>query len=607
MVSLMLTKRWEQVERVFNDAIELPIDERNSFVKKVCGADNELCLEVISLLETDKLADKIIEESVLPLVTQLINNDVSKLGQFKKALDAEIKRYPQVQTERPSLRNYFAEKWQYQKIFAMGIVALLFLAGGFVFWKINSEQIKLAQYQPIKSIAILPFRNESNNQDNEYLSDGITESIINQLAQLPELSVKARSSVFQYKGKAVNPQTASKELSVEALLLGRVVEYGNNLTITLELVDGITGRQIWSNQYKQAASSLISLQNEILRDVLNKLQTRLSETEKSKLDKIYTENAEAYQLYLKGRFYWNKRTASDLRKSTEYFNQAIALDPKFALAFSGLAESYVLFSGYGAATPEESFSKAKESAIKALEIDETLAEAHAALGYSLFNYDWNFEESEKHMKRALELNPNYAIAHNWYGNANLLAAGRFDEAIEELEKARKLDPLSLINNADLGNSYLFARRTDQAIEQFQKTVEMDESFYYARAYLGRAYMMKGLFNEALLEFQKAQSLSDDSRILMLMACNYVKMGRKDKALLILNRMKDISKRRYVSSYYFAIAYNALDNKNQAFEWLEKAYRDREGRMTLIKVDPLLDGLRSDFRFEELMRRVGLDN
>jgi len=343
-----------------------------------------------------------------------------------------------------------------------------------------------------------------------------------------------------------------------------------------------------------------------LRVSKNKLQTRLSETEKGRLDKIYTENVEAYQLYLKGRFYWNKRTASDLRKSTEYFNQAIALDPKFALAFSGLAESYVLFSGYGAATPEESFPKAKESAIKALEIDETLAEAHVALGYALFNYDWNFEESEKHMKRALELNPNYAIAHNWYGNANLLAAGRFDEAIEELEKARKIDPLSLINNADLGNSYLFARRTDQAIEHFQKTIEMDGSFYYARAYLGRAYMMKGLFNEALLEFQKAQSLSDDPRILMLMACNYSKMGRKDKALLILNQMKDISKGRYVSSYYFAITYTALDNKDEAFEWLEKAYRDREGRMTLVKVDPLLDGLRSDSRFEELTRRVGLD-
>jgi len=266
----MLTYRWEQIERVFNEAIEVPIDERNSFLQKVCGADDGLRFEVISLLEADKQSNEIMEESVLPLVTQLIDNDVGKLRKFKKTLNAEIKRRPQIQTERQSLRNYFAEKWQYQKVFAMGIVALLFLAGGFVFWNINSEQIKLAQYPPIKSIAILPFQNDSTNQDNEYLSDGITESIINRLAQLPELSVKGRSSVFQYKGKTVNPQRASKELSVEALLLGHVIKYGNNLTITLELVDGITGNQIWSNQYKRTASSLISLQNEILRDILTK-------------------------------------------------------------------------------------------------------------------------------------------------------------------------------------------------------------------------------------------------------------------------------------------------------------------------------------------------
>jgi tetratricopeptide (TPR) repeat protein len=209
------------------------------------------------------------------------------------------------------------------------------------------------------------------------------------------------------------------------------------------------------------------------------------------------------------------------------------------------------------------------------------------------------------MKRALELNPNNATAHNWYGNANLLAAGRFDEAIEELQKAQRINPLSIITNADLGNSYLFAKRVDEAINQFQKTVEMDGNFYYARAYLGRAYMMKGLFNEALFELEKAQSLSDDPRILMLMACNYSKMGSKDKALLILRKMNALSKKQYVSGYYFALVYTALGNKDKAFEWLEKAYSDHEGRMTLIKVDPLLDDLRSDSRFEKLMQRMGL--
>jgi TolB-like protein/Flp pilus assembly protein TadD len=608
----MQASRWEKIEQVFNEAIAVPVTERVSFVERTCGADDDLRFEVISLLEADSESNEIFVESVFPLVSQLIDSDINEQRKFKKTLAAEINRFPQIRTKRQNLKDYFPALWQHQKVFCMGLIALLFLVSGFIALRyINNENsqsgelTKSLQYQPIKTIAVLPFRNESNNQENEYLSDGVTESIINRLGQLPNLSVKARGSVFQYKGKVISPQDASRELSVQALLLGRIIEYGNNLTITLELVDGITGQQIWGNQYKRTASSLISLQNEIMRDVLTKLQTRLSVTEKEKLDKRYTENVEAYQLYLKGRYYWNKRTASDLRKSTEYFKQAITLDPSFALAYSGLADSYVLFSGYGVATPEESFPEAKESAKKALELDETVAEAHAALGYTLFNYEWNFEESEKHMKRALELNPNYATAHNWYGNANLLAAGRFDEAIETLNKAQKINPLSPITNADLGNSYLFARQIDKAVEQFQKTVEMDGNFYYARAYLGRAYMMKGLFDEAQLELQKAQSLSDDPRILMLMVCNYSKMGSKDKALSVLDQMKDISKKRYVSSYYFALAYTALGKKDEAFKWLEKAYLEREGRMTLIKVDPLLDDLRSDSRFTELMQRVGL--
>lgn len=525
-----------------------------------------------------------------------------KLQKLRKSLDVKINQSPQKQ----NIKNFFVEKKSYQNVLYIGLIVLLFLACGYKLWNLNGEDTKQIQYQPIRSIAVLPFQIQSSNQEREYLSDGITESIINRLSQLPELSVKARSSVFQYKGKDINPQNTCEELSVQALLIGHITESGNNLTINLELIDGKTGNQIWGNQYEQKTSNIISLQNEILRDVSNHLQAKLSRADEANLSKSYTRNVEAYQLYLRGRFYWNKRTASDLQKSTEYYNQAIALDPNFALAYSGLADSYVLFSGYGAATPEESFPKAKEAAKKALEIDDTLAEAHAALGYALFNYDWNFEESEKHMKRALDLNPNYAVAHNWYGNANLLAAGQFDEAIDELKTAQKIDPFSLIINADLGNSYLFARRNDEAVEQFQKTIEMDGNFYYAHAYLGRAYMMKGLFKAASLEFEKARILGDDPRILMLMACNYSETGKKDKAKLILSQLKNMSTKRYVSAYYFALVYTTLGEKNEAFRWLEKAYQDHEGRMTLIKVDPLLDNLRSDSRFEELIKKVGLD-
>jgi TolB-like protein len=391
----MLAKRWERIEQLFNEALEIPFDERNAFVEKACGADADLRTEVLSLLDADKDSDEILERSVYPLASRLIDSDSAKLRQFKKTLDAEINRLPHRKPLRFSLTNYFAEKWQHQKVFCTGVVLLVFLISGITFQYLNSQQssrreIQTAQHQPIKSLAVLPFMNGSENVENDYLSDGITESVINRLGKLPELCVKARNSVFQFKGKDFNPQSASKELSVEALLVGRINEYGDTLTITLELIDGVTGNKIWSNKYNRTVSNLISLQNEIIRDVSNKLQTKISDTEKANLAKSYTDNAEAYELYLKGRYHWNKRTAADLQKSTEYFNRAIALDPNFALAFSGLAESYVLFSGYGAATPQNSFPKAKESAQRALEIDETLAEAHAALGYVLFNYEWNF-------------------------------------------------------------------------------------------------------------------------------------------------------------------------------------------------------------------------
>jgi tetratricopeptide (TPR) repeat protein len=310
---------------------------------------------------------------------------------------------------------------------------------------------------------------------------------------------------------------------------------------------------------------------------------------------------------LKGRFHWSKRTAKDLQKSIEYFEQAAALDPQFALAYSGMADSYVLFSGFGLASPDESFPKAERAARKALEIDETLAEAHTALAYALFNYDWNFEESETQIKRAIELNPNYATAHHWNGNANLLATGRFDEAIASVKRAAELDPLSLIINADLATAYLYAGRFDEAVEQYKKTIELDDNFYYAHAYLGRTYMMKGEYRKALAEYEKAQKLGDDPRVLMLLSRAYSKMGRRNDALKMLDKLTQMSKDRYISPYYFALVYTGLGEKDKAFEWLEKALREREGRMTLIKVDVLLNELHTDPRFSNLLKRVGLEN
>ena len=325
-----------------------------------------------------------------------------------------------------------------------------------------------------------------------------------------------------------------------------------------------------------------------------------------KITKLPTKSAEAYQAFLRGRFHWSKRTAKDLQKSVEYYEQAVALDPDFALAYAGLADTCVLLSGYGVSSPQESFPRAKEAAQKAIQLDDSLAEAHTSLGYVLFNYDWNFEASEKQMRRAIELNPNYSTAYHWYGNANLLALGKLNESIASLEHAHELDPLSLIINADLGTAYLYAGQFEKAVGQYKKTLELDENFYYAHAYLGRTYMMKGEYENAVKAFEKAQTLGDDPRVLMLFACNYSRMGKPAEALKKIEELKKISRGKYVSPYYFALAYTSLGEKDKAFEWLEKAYTEREGRMTLMKADPLLNDLHSDPRFTDLLKRVGLE-
>ncbi|MCY7348979.1 MAG: protein kinase [Pyrinomonadaceae bacterium] len=491
--------------------------------------------------------------------------------------------------------------------FAVAVVWLISLLGlsaaGFQLF--NDYPTNPVEFAPIKSIAVLPFVNENGDDDKDYLSDGLTESLISQLSRLSKLSVVARSSVVRYKGQTVNPKTIGRELSVQAVLLGRIVEQNDDTILSLDLVDARTGNQIWGKQYSRRNTDLAALQHEMARDVSAYLHSGLTGAEEQILGKNYTENTEAYRLYLKGRFHWNKRTAKDLQKSIEYYEQAVTLDPHFALAFAGLADTHLLMSGYAAVSPHESFPKAKTAAKKALEIDDTLAEAHNALAYVLFNYDWNFAEAEKEIKLAIELNPNYATAHQWYGNAILLGSGRFDEAVAESKLAQQLDPLSLIINADLGTTLLFARRTDEAVEQLQKTIEMDDNFYYAHVYLCRAYLMQNDFSAAIAECQKAQSLSDDPRPLIYLARIYAKLGKKEKAFKLLDQLKNTAKQKYISSYFFALVYAGLEENDKAFEHLEKAFQDREGRMTLLKVDPLMDELHTDPRFEDISKRIRL--
>jgi len=483
------------------------------------------------------------------------------------------------------------------------LLALLFIAsaaigvGYYLFTKPSEVAID--------SIAVLPFVNQNHDPETEYRSDGLTENIINGLAQLPDLRVIARSSVFRYKGKETDPLVAGKELGVRAVLTGRLLQRGENLLVSVELTDVRENKQLWGEQYEQKAADLLIMQRNIARDISANLRLKLSGAEQSRVTRHYTENPAAYQLYLKGRFYWNERTGGALKKSIEYFNQAIEIDPGDALSYAGLADAFVLIPNYSAGSPQEFYPKAKAAARKALEIDESLAEAHASLAQALFAYDWNFAESTREFQRAIELNPNYATARHWYANSNLLAMGRFDEAIAEGKRAQELDPLSLIINADLGADYFYARQYDRSIEQLRKTIETDQGFYTAHYFLGMAYAMKGAFLEAIAEYRRAQQLSDDPFVLAYLGQVFAASGKRQEALKMLNQLKAIARQRYVPAYGFAIIYAAIGEPDQAFQWLEKLYQDRAFDIAFLKVDPFFDGLRLDPRFADLVRRVGL--
>jgi eukaryotic-like serine/threonine-protein kinase len=485
---------------------------------------------------------------------------------------------------------------------ALGLVVLVLVAAvvGLGFY-LRAGKSDVA----IKSIAVMPFVNESGNAEVEYLSDGMTETLISSLSQLPNLNVKARSSVFRYKGKETNSQTIGKELNVQAILNGRVAQRGDQLTLTLELVDAQTENVIWSGQYNRKPSDLVTLQSEIARDVSSKLKSKLSGADAAKVEKHYTANAEAYQLYLKGRFYWNKRTTDALRQAAEFYKQAIEKDPNYALAYSGLAETYVLFPAYSVASPKDSMPQAKAAATRALEIDDSLAEPHGALGRYLNYYEWDRVGAEKEFRRAIELNPNYATVHDWLGAENLALRKRFDEALVSQRRAEELDPLSLSISANVGWTLFFARRYDEAIAQFNRTLSLDPNFYVARANLCWAYSAKGMHREAIAECRKARELNDDSLIKGYLALVLARSGQRDEARNLLNELKLEATRHYVTSYGIALVHIGLNEKEEALIWLEKEVAERGYWCGVYAVAPELDDLRSDQRFKDMLKRLNL--
>jgi len=457
---------------------------------------------------------------------------------------------------------------------------------------------------PIKSLAVLPFANEGESGNIEYLSDGITESLINSLSQMPNLSVKARSTVFRYKGKQVEPQQIGSELSVQAILTGRVVQRGDDLTIYLSLVDAGSGNQIWGEQYNRKLTNLVAVQSEITRDVSQKLRAQLSASNAQKLGKSYTSNSEAYQLYLKGRYEWNKHTQDDVQRAIGYFNEALKKDPNYALAYAGLSDSYgVLGNNY--LPPNDAFPHARDYATKALALDDELAEAHLAMGAIELYYDRNWAEAEREMKSAQALNPNYAHACHLYAD-RLEIMGEFDQAQVERRCALELEPMSPMYNMASGATLYLARQNDQAINQLEKTINLEPRFVLSYPYLAQAYEQKKMYAQAIATCE--QGLVQAERhplIIAALARAYALSGERDKALKTLAELREMSRHSYVSPYLFAIVYAGLGDNDQTFAWLDKAYQDRSLFLIWLKVEPLFDSLRDDRRFQELTHRVGL--
>jgi TolB-like protein len=468
----------------------------------------------------------------------------------------------------------------------------------------NKTATGLADELPTKSIAVLPFESLSEDKSNTYFAEGVQDEILTRLAKVADLKVISRTSTQRFKSAPSDLRDIAKQLGVANILEGSVQKANDQVRVNVQLINALTDAHLWAEIYDRKLTDIFSVESDIAKTIADTLQAKLTGSEKTAIAKKPTANPEAYELYLKGRFFWNKRTGADLLKAIDYFNQAIAKDPAYALAYAGLADSYLLLSPYGAAAPKDSVPQAKAAVKKALELDDTLAEAHASSARIISGYDFDSQQAIAEFERALQLNPNYATAHHWFAAGPLLALGRFDQSVVEGKRSIELDPLSLINNADFGNDYYYARRYAEAIAQLRKTIEIEPRFYLAHFYLGQAFQAKGLLPEAITEYRKATELDDDPFALALLGQAYARAGRRDEANRILVQLNQEAKTRYVSPYGVGLMYLGLGDKKRAMDELERAYRENDGGDVYnIRIDPMLDDLRGDPRFEALAEKI----
>jgi eukaryotic-like serine/threonine-protein kinase len=464
-----------------------------------------------------------------------------------------------------------------------------------------------SQRAPLDSLAVLPFFTASGDPSAAYLAEGIPESLIINLSRLSELRVMAWSTVVRFRGREVDALEIGRDLGVRAIFAGRMYQFGEELVIKTELVDVNDGSQLWGAQYRRKLDDLGAIEQELSLEICERLRVRLNEEERRRLAKRYTENAAAYQAYLKGRYYWNQRTAKALRKAIESFEEAIKLDDGYALAYAGLADCYCLASIYGGTAPKAVMPRAKAAAMKSLDLDGGLAETHTSLAAALVWFDWDWEAGEREFKRAIELNPHYAVAHHWYGSVLLTAQGRFDEALASERRALELEPLSLVINSNLGFICYQASRFDEAIEHLRKALEMDDDFVYARFHLGLCHAHLGEYDKAIAELRLAieQAGGRGALIQAALGYAYAVAGRREEALQILAQLQTIPMNRDVSPFYLAMIHAGLDDREQALKWLEGACEERYNWMVWLGVEPMFEKLRGAASFETMLRRIGL--
>jgi adenylate cyclase len=480
------------------------------------------------------------------------------------------------------------------------LVIAMLIVGRRPFYRQTGESISQ------KSIAVLPFENLSEDKANAYFAEGIQEEILTRLSKIADLKVTSHTSTQHYKSVPENLAEIAKQLGVAHILEGSVQKSGDAVRVNVQLIKAANNSHVWAETFDRKLTDIFSVESDVAKAIADQLRAHITKQEEQVIAAKPTKNIEAYDAYLRGRYFWNKRTSDGIKHAIEHFQHSIERDPDFALGHAGLADSYIALTFYNFAAPHETMPKAKESAIKALALDNTLAEAHASLAHILMNYDWNWSAAEKEFKRSIELEPDYATAHEWYAIHYLTATGRLEEAVQEMKKALELEPASLVMNTFMGATLYYAGRYDEAIDQCRRTIQMDPNFTVAHWHLGLAYEQKQVLDAATEEFKKAISLSGGSPLMKAaLGRAYAKSQKKHEANEMLNELNELSKQHYVSAYEVATIYVALGNNEQAFQLLEEAYAEHSFHLVYLNVSPQFKPVSSDRRFQNLVQRIGL--